>query len=138
MSRERTTERSTDVRRTAGGPPRREEPNTLMNAIIGAVVTVVTAPLLPLAAIVGGGVAGYLQRADMRAGAKVGAIAGALAAIPAFLFAWFVFAVLLFGGADVFAFTLIFSVVLFVVVTGYLVGAGAAGGALGAYVRREL
>jgi hypothetical protein len=118
------------------------EPNTLLNALIGAVVTVVTAPTLPVAAVFGGAVAGYLQRGDAAAGAKVGALSGAVAAIPVVPLVWLVLAFLGFGvgfGLDpIFGLTtvvLLFGVVLLV---GYLVGAGAVGGALGAYLRREL
>ncbi|PSP54714.1 hypothetical protein BRC82_09270 [Halobacteriales archaeon QS_1_67_19] len=114
-----------------------DEPSTLWNALVGAVVTVVTAPLLPLAAIVGGGVAGYLQRGDLAAGAKVGAIAGAMAAVPAVLFAWLVVGFFLLGGASAFALGSVFAVFVLVAVVGYLVGASALGGAVGAYVRRE-
>lgn len=114
------------------------EPNTLLNVLVGAVVTVVTAPLLPFAAIVGGGVAGYLQRGDVREGAIVGALSGAVAAIPAFLVVWFVVGVLLLGLDSLLALATVLAVVVLVVVVGYLVGAGALGGALGAYLRREL
>ncbi|WP_276299582.1 DUF5518 domain-containing protein [Halorussus lipolyticus] len=136
MSRDRTTT-------TTERPPATEEypdddPNTLMNALVGAVATVLTAPLLPLAAIFGGGVAGYLQRGDLAEGAKVGAISGAIAAIPASLLAWVVVGLVLLGGDPFFALTSIFAVFIFVFLVGYLVGAGALGGALGAYLRREL
>lgn len=114
------------------------EPNTVANTLIGAVVTVVTAPLLPFAAIVGGGVAGYLQRGDLREGARVGALSGAVASIPAFLLVWFVVGVLLLGADLFFALSTVFALGLFVAVVGYLVGAGALGGAIGAYLRREL
>lgn len=124
---------SAGVRQT---PP--DESNTLLNAAIGAVVTVITAPLLPLAAIVGGAVAGYLQRGDLKMGAKVGALSGTFASVPAFLFAWFVVGFFLLGPSSLFAFSAMFAAVLFVLVVGYLVGAGALGGALGAYVREEL
>lgn len=119
-------------------PATDDEPNVLLNAAIGAVVTVMTAPLLPLAAIVGGTVAGYLQNGDLVTGAKVGALSGTLASVPAFLFAWFLVGFLLLGADPLFAFSAVFALVLFVVVAGYLVGAGALGGALGAYVRTEL
>lgn len=114
------------------------EPNTVANTLIGAVITVVTAPLLPFAAIVGGGVAGYLQRGDLREGARVGALSGAVASIPAFLLVWFVVGVLLLGADLFFALSTVFALGLFVAVVGYLVGAGALGGAIGAYLRREL
>jgi hypothetical protein len=136
MSRDRT------ATRTESRPPftneRRDEPNTLLNAVVGAVVTVITAPMLPFAAIFGGGVAGYLQRSSLENGAKVGAISGALAAVPAFLIVWLVVGFLLLGFDPFFGFAGLFALVVFVAVLGYLVVAGALGGALGAYLRREL
>lgn len=122
---------------TRAEPPD-DEPNTLVNSLVGAVVTIVTAPLLPLAAVAGGGVAGYLQRGDVREGAKAGALSGAIAAVPAFLLVWFVVGFLLLGADPFFAFSALFAIALFVVVVGYLVGAGALGGALGAHLRGEL
>jgi nitric oxide reductase large subunit len=137
MSRERTTSR-TESRWPLADEPPRDDPDTFRNAVIGAIATIVTAPLLPFAAIFGGGVAGYLQRSDLGDGAKVGAITGALAAVPAFFVAWLVVGFLLLGGDPFLAVTSVFALVIFLAVAGYLVGAGAFGGALGAYVRREL
>lgn len=121
--------------RTGSSPDR---PNTLLNVLVGAIVTVITAPLLPFAAIVGGAAAGYLQRGDVREGATVGALSGAVAAIPAFFVAWVIVGVFLLGFDALSAIMSIFAFVVFAVVVGYLVGAGALGGALGAYLRREL
>lgn len=118
--------------------PADSSPSFLLNALIGAVVTIVTAPLLPLAAIVGGGVAGYLQRGDLGTGAKVGAVSGLIAAVPAVFFAWLVASLFLLGGDLLFGLTSIVIVVGFLVLLGYLVGAGALGGALGAYLRAEM
>jgi hypothetical protein len=137
MSRDTTTT-TAERRPPAQNRPPGDEPNTLLNAFVGAVVTVVTAPLLPFAAIFGGGVAGYLQRSDLAEGAKVGAISGGVAAIPAFLFAWVVVGFFLLGADPFFALGGLFAAMVFVFVVGYLVGAGALGGALGVYVQREL
>lgn len=117
-------------------PP--EDPNTLLNAVVGAAATVLTAPLLPFAAIFGGGVAGYLQQSDLGEGAKVGALSGGIAALPAFLLVWFVVGFFLLGLDPFFGLLTAFALVVFLAVVGYLVGAGALGGALGAYLRREL
>lgn len=68
-----------------------------MNAVVGAAATVLTAPLLPFAAIFGGAIAGYLQRSDLEEGAKVGARSGAIAALPAFLLVWLVVEFFLLG-----------------------------------------
>ena len=133
-----TTTRSTNRPPPTTDGPRREDPNTLLNALVGAAATVLTAPLLPFAAIFGGGVAGYLQRSDLGEGAKVGALSGLLAAIPAFFVVWLVVGFFLLGGDPFLALTSFFAVALFLFVVGYLVGAGALGGALGAYLRQEL
>jgi hypothetical protein len=119
-------------------PRRREKPNTLVNALVGAVVTIVTAPLLPLAALVGGAVSGYLQRGDVSDGVRVGALSGVIAALPAFLVMWVVVGVLLLGADLLFGLTSLLAVLVFVGVVGYLVAAGALGGALGAYLRKEI
>ncbi|MFB6136049.1 MAG: DUF5518 domain-containing protein [Halobacteriaceae archaeon] len=117
---------------------RSSRPNTLLNALVGAVVTVVTAPLLPVAAVFGGAVAGYLQRGDLAAGVTVGALSGLFAAVPAFLLTWLVVGVVFLGVDTLFAFTSLFAFVVFFAVAAYLVVAGALGGAVGAYLRREL
>ena len=52
--------------------------NTLVHALIGALVAVVLS-FVPFSPILGGGVAGYLHETD---GLRVGAIAGAIAALP--------------------------------------------------------
>lgn len=111
--------------------------STLLNALIGAVVTVITAPLLPVAAVFGGAAAGYLQRADLAGGAKVGALSGAIASVPAIFVVWLGVGLFLLG-MDPLGFTTVFAILIFVLVAGYLVGAGALGGAIGAYLRREL
>jgi hypothetical protein len=129
---QRQPSRATGARRTD------RDPNTLLNALVGAVVTVVTSPLLPFAAIVGGSVAGYLQRGSLAGGAKVGALAGAMATVPAFLVAWLAVGVFLLGADPFFALTSLFAAAIFVAVAAYLVGAGALGGAIGADLREEL
>ena len=62
------------------------ERSTLLNAAIGAAVTVVFT-VLPFSPVLGGAVAGYLEGGDYREGATVGALSGVLAAIPMALFA---------------------------------------------------
>lgn len=112
-----------------------DDPSTPTSALVGAVVTLVAAPLLPFAAVAGGGVAGYLQRGDLEMGATAGALAGLVAAVPAFLGVWFVGAWLLLGVIHPFGFASVLAVVAFVVVVAHFVVAGALGGAIGAYVR---
>lgn len=122
---------------TPSDPRSADEPNTVVNVLVGAVVTIVGAPLLPFAAIVGGGVAGYLQRGTTSTGAKVGALSGLVAAIPAAIVGYLVLWVLLLGADPALAFTRLFAIVAFLVLLAYLVGAGALGGALGTYLREE-
>ncbi|MFT4891359.1 MAG: hypothetical protein ACI9YT_002291 [Halobacteriales archaeon] len=113
--------------------------STKMNALIGAVVAIVAGPLLPFAAIVGGTVAGYLERGDLEAGARVGAFAGAIAAVPAvlgvFLFSGFFLGFTPLSG---FAVAPIFVLFVLVVVPVYYLVAGGVGGAVGSYLRAEL
>ncbi|MFB6069529.1 MAG: DUF5518 domain-containing protein [Halanaeroarchaeum sp.] len=114
------------------------EGDTLLNAVIGAIASVVLA-FLPFSPVLGGAVAGYLQKGDRSEGLRVGAYAGILAAIPLLL------VVFLFGG--LIAFGAFFSAraaigglfVLLALVFGllYSVGLSALGGYLGAYVATE-
>lgn len=113
------------------------EGDTLLNAVVGAVVTVLTS-FLPLSPVLGGAVAGYLQRRD---GFAVGALSGLLAAIPLVLlmglFLGVVTAFLGFG-APRGLFGVGFLGVLFLgLLVVYSVLFGAAGGYLGTYVYEE-
>ncbi|XVH32059.1 DUF5518 domain-containing protein [Haloferacaceae archaeon DSL9] len=112
--------------------------NTWINAIIGAVVTVVTS-FLVLSPILGGAVAGYLESAETDAGLRVGALSGLLATIPFVgfvllgfgLYAGFSPSV---GGPPIGAFALFFAVAGAAVA--FTVGLSAAGGYLGSYLKR--
>ena len=117
------------------------ERSTFLNAVIGAAVTVVFA-FLPLSPVLGGAVAGYLQRGDYREGGKVGAISGVLATIPIALFVTFIAAFFTIApamggrmGVGIF-FGLLFLVVatLFLL---YTVGLSALGGVLGIVLADE-
>ena len=79
---------------TTGERPR----STWTNALVGGVVTVVTA-FIPFSPALGGGVAGYLEGGDDREGLRVGALAGLVAAIPLVLVFGVVFLVLSVGMA---------------------------------------
>lgn len=116
--------------------------DTLLNAAIGAVVTIVTS-FLGVSPILGGGVAGYLQRESRERGAMVGALSGALASIPlaAVLMLIFVLGIavpfadpgLALGGLGI----IVFGFVVLLIVAAWNVALGAAGGYLGTYVREE-
>lgn len=121
--------------------------DTLRNAVIGAVVTVVLS-FTGFSPLLGGGVAGYLQRESRRSGAKVGALSGVVASVPTvFLFVVF-FAVLVAGptmgrrfGAGVGIPGGIELALVLVLFLPFLIlwfgGLGAIGGYLGAYLREE-
>ncbi len=106
--------------------------NTLINGLIGAVVTILLSFTI-VSPIIGGAVAGYLEQTD---GVRVGAIAGGIAIIPLLLFGVLFVGLFPAGGMPV-AFGLVF--VLFLVVGGIIwtVGLSALGGYLGVYLRDE-
>lgn len=108
----------------------------LTNALVGAIVTVVTTPIVPFAPILGGAISGYLDTNRAESGAKVGAISGVIALVPLLvivpflLFVVFLEPVFAIGVLAIVAFVAAF---LFV----YTIGLGALGGVLGGYIRRE-
>ena len=115
--------------------------DTLVNAVIGAVVTVVLS-FTGFSPVLGGMVAGYLQRGDRSDGIRVGAISGAIAALP-FLLLVFAFGGFLFTGSMIgghmgaslgFVFVLLFG---FVFALFWSVGLSALGGYLGVYLATE-
>lgn len=117
--------------------------DTFINAIIGAVVSVVLSPL-QFSPIIGGAVAGYLEGSESNAGVRVGALSGLLTAIPIILlvgvFGGFLLAGLPFldGPGHLFTAAPLLLVVLFVLLAfAFTIGLSAIGGYLGAYLRRE-
>lgn len=114
-----------------------DSPSLPLNAVVGAVVTLVSSPLLPVAAVVGGGVAGYLQGGTFRQGLLVGTLSGVLAGLPVFLLVWSGVAYLLLGGVHLVGFTSVLGLVVLGLLVGYFAGTGAVGGALGAALRRR-
>ncbi|MFB6150910.1 MAG: DUF5518 domain-containing protein [Haloarculaceae archaeon] len=122
------------------------EGDTFVNALVGAVVTVVLAGIVPFAPVLGGGVAGYLQGGDRSDGVRVGTVSGVIALVPALLVGGFVltiFAAVLLGGPGIGAPRALGAVgvvaFLLVALVGvvYFVGFSAAGGWLGNYVRHD-
>lgn len=117
------------------------EGDTVINAVIGAVVTVVLS-FTGFSPILGGMVAGYLERGDRADGIRVGALSGAIAALP-FLLLVFVFGGFMFTGsmmgdgmgfAGGFVFLLLFGFVFALV---WSVALSALGGFLGVYIATE-
>lgn len=110
--------------------------NTYVNALIGAVVAVVVS-FIPFSPVLGGAVAGYLERRD---GLRVGTIAGLFTALPLLgllvLFGGVVGALL--GVRELFAGgILLIGLVAFLFVAVYTVALSALGGVLGVYVAEE-
>jgi hypothetical protein len=118
-------------------------PDTTTNAIIGAIVSVVTS-FVPLSPVLGGLVAGYLQKGTRMDGARVGGIAGLVAAAPiALLFVSLIIG--LFGASTAVGagfeagLVAVALAVAAIVSTLYLVVLSAVGGYFGVYLdeRRE-
>lgn len=112
---------------------------TFMNAVIGAIVTIVLF-FLPLSPVLGGSVSGYLQGGDQREGSKVGSLAGLMASIPLFLtlllaVPLFVFAP--FGVPVMPVNAVVFAVLLLLLLLFYTVVLGTIGGIVGVYLARE-
>jgi hypothetical protein len=114
---------------------------TFTNALLGAIATVVLS-FVPFSPILGGGIAGYLQRGTRSEGAKVGALSGVVATIP--VVAVVLLAVSIFtivpAGSDVLGLAiggLVLGLVVFLVAGLYTVALGALGGYLGAYLAED-
>jgi hypothetical protein len=110
--------------------------NTIVNAFIGAVVSIVSGFFLPFfSPVVGGGVAGYLEGGDSEHGAKVGAISGGFASIPIVLIGLVVLS-FLFGAPR--AAIGVFGFIIIVFGLAFTIGLSALGGLLGVYVKDEM
>jgi hypothetical protein len=59
-----------------------QTPNTVLNALLGALVTATTALFVPFSPVLGGAAAGYLQGGETSDGLKIGAISGLIALVP--------------------------------------------------------
>lgn len=113
----------------------------MLNAVIGAVVTIVLS-FTVFSPLLGGAVAGYLQRGDRSDGFRVGAISGVIAALPfllfIFFFGGFVFAgPMMGGGVGIPGGFVILILFAFVFAFFWNVGLGGAGGYLGNYLAME-
>lgn len=140
----------TDHDRRATTPER----STVVNALVGAAVTVVLA-FLPFTPAIGGAAAGYLQGGDAAAGLRVGALSGLIATLPLVLVFVLVGTVFSLVGTAVAVGSMVplgtlgveaggllilivaFVLLAFLVAMGYLVALSALGGAVGAYIRGD-
>ncbi|WP_459195014.1 DUF5518 domain-containing protein [Halosimplex sp. J119] len=112
-----------------------------VNALIGAVAMVLLS-WIPFATIIGGAVAGYLQRGTRMDGAKVGAVSGLIAAIPIFGGLVLVFSIISFGtvvGGEALGTAIVIGIMVFAlaVTAAVVAGTGAVGGYLGVAFRER-
>jgi hypothetical protein len=113
--------------------------SSTVNALLGAVVTVVTSPV-PFSPILGGLAAGYLDGRLGRSGVRAGAVSGLIAVVPLLLFLGAVGSVLsigLFAGGASMGLPRLFGVFFlfaFGVVAVYSVGLSALGGYVGGHL----
>ena len=116
------------------------QPSELRNAAIGAAVTVALS-FTGLSAVLGGGIAGYLQHVSPRRGARTGAVSGGLAVVPIVLVLalGFVLAVLQPSAVGVTAplELAIILLVLFPLLIAWIVELSAVGGYVGASLRSD-
>jgi len=113
------------------------ERTELKNAAIGAVVTIVLS-FTGFSALLGGGIAGYLQRVPPKRGAKTGAISGGIAVVPILLVLGLGFWLFLLqpsalgisGGLEL----AIILLIMFPLLFGWIIGLSAVGGYVGAYL----
>lgn len=108
-----------------------------VNALVGAAVTVVLVSFVPFSPIVGGAVAGYLNKDD---GVTVGTISGLFALLPVLLVAFMI-------GLVAFAFVpvaplasglaLVGMFIAIMFLLAYVVALSSVGGYLGVYIYQE-
>lgn len=122
------------------------EGDTLANALIGALVTVLATPVLPGAPLLGGLVSGYLQGGNREDGLIVGTYAGLIALLPLFVLVFLLgnllfFLVAVTGSGIISMLGGLGLVVVFVLFVGgllYIVLLSALGGWLGNYLKTEM
>ena len=122
----------------AGPPDADRRSDRWLHALIGAVVTVVTA-FIPFSPALGGGVAGYLHQGTDREGLRIGALSGVIASVPLLAILGLVVIVVVFGMAvtgeialPLFVVAILLVIALFVV--SYTVVLSAVGGLVGAAI----
>lgn len=116
--------------------------DTLINAVLGAVVTVIFS-FIGFSPVIGGAVSGYLQQESRRSCVKVGALSGVFAFLPFMFFIFLIVGIVTFlmpmggsglpGGLEL----LIIFLVIVPFVAIWNIGLGALGGFFGSYLREE-
>ncbi|GAA0646590.1 DUF5518 domain-containing protein [Salarchaeum japonicum] len=110
--------------------------NTLINALIGAAVTVVLS-FTGVSPVLGGAAAGYLQANGPGDGARVGAISGLVASLPIILVLAVFSAALPFVPIEFAALGIVAVLFVVVFVVGITAALSAAGGYIGGYLEEE-
>jgi hypothetical protein len=120
------------------------EGDTLTNAFVGAIATVILSPFVPFAPIAGGALAGYLQGGRSDDGLRVGGVSGAIAFVPALLVGavvlWVMGAIVAgIGGPSAFFGGLgtVVIVLVLIVAAIYVVGLSILGGWIGNYLKGD-
>ena len=116
-------------------------PDTTTSAIVGAVVTVLTS-FIPLSPILGGAVAGYIERGERMQGAKAGGLSGVVASVPIIVLFLFLIGGLFLVASEVSfgvgaGFVALVLAVALVFAVAYMVLLSAVGGYIGAYIRDD-
>lgn len=121
-----------------GRVPRAKTKKSLWpNAALGSIVTLVLS-FMAFSPLLGGGVAGWLQRESPKRGAKVGAISGAIALVPLMVIIFLgLFVMMLPGGFGPSALLLLVLFVGLPLLGLWVLGLSTLGGYLGAYLREE-
>lgn len=120
------------------------EGDTLTNAVIGAIVTAITAAFLPFSPVLGGALSGYLHGGTRKEALRVGTLSGIFALLPLLLIFFLVMTFFLAafasaGGAASAegALGFVFVLVGLVFAAAYVIGLSAAGGWLGHYIAQD-
>lgn len=115
--------------------------NTWTNVAIGAAITIGLS-FTGFSPLLGGGVAGYLQKESPERGAKVGAISGVIATIPIFLVLFL--GLVLFAGIPATSIgapgglgLAVISLLVLPMLVVWFVGLSAVGGYLGGYIHTD-
>ena len=112
--------------------------NTLLNALIGAVATLLLS-FTGISPVLGGAVAGYLEGGESGDGLRVGAISGAIASLPVLgLLVLILFLVPIAPEPAVVLGSAVLLLAVIALAFAYTIALSAVGGLLGVYINGEL